>query len=124
MASNGCWRSAPWWGRRAAIALLAMVPLHFLFFEVDYFTDYHRRAAFWFEWNHRGGVEEILARIAHDERPIFLSRSRDPVMESYWRFAALKHESCGSRAAPGVLRLAAFRHRVGTAAKPHPGDAQ
>jgi hypothetical protein len=79
-----------WWGRRAAIALLAMVPLHFLFFEVDYFTDYHRRAAFWFEWNHRGGVEEILARAARDERPIFLSSSRDPVMESYWRFAALK----------------------------------
>jgi 4-amino-4-deoxy-L-arabinose transferase-like glycosyltransferase len=78
-------------GRRAAIALLAMVPLHFLFFEVDYFTDYHRRAAFWFEWNHRGGVEEILARVAHDDRPILLSSSRDPVMESYWRFAALKH---------------------------------
>jgi 4-amino-4-deoxy-L-arabinose transferase-like glycosyltransferase len=79
-----------WWGRRAAIALLAMVPLHFLFFEADYFTDYHRRAAFWFEWNHRGGVEEILARVAHDERPILLSSSRDTVMESYWRFAALK----------------------------------
>jgi len=79
------------WGRRAAIALVALAPLHFLFFEVDYFTDYHRRSAFWFDWNHRGGVEEILARVAHDERPILLSSSRDTVMESYWRFAALKH---------------------------------
>jgi 4-amino-4-deoxy-L-arabinose transferase-like glycosyltransferase len=78
------------WGRPAAIALLAMVPLHFLFFEADYFTDYRQRAAFWFDWNHRGGVEEILARVAHDGRPIFLSSSRDTVMESYWRFAALK----------------------------------
>ena len=45
-----------------AMSLLALVPLHFLFFEVDYFGDYHRRAAFWFDWNHRGGLEEIIVR--------------------------------------------------------------
>ena len=79
------------WGRRGAVALLAMVPLHFAFFEGDYFIDYHRRAPFWFEWNHRGGIEQILALEAHDSRPVFLSNDRDPVMESYWQFAALKH---------------------------------
>lgn len=82
-------RARPW--RLATIALLALVPLHFLFFEADYFTDYHRRTAFWFDWNHRGGVEEIIAREARENRPIFLSNSRDTVMESYWRLAALKH---------------------------------
>lgn len=78
-------------GRAAAIGLLALVPLHFLFFEVDYFGDYHRRSAFWFDWNHRGGLEEIIAREGRDDRPIFLSNGGDALMAAYWRFAVLKH---------------------------------
>lgn len=78
-------------GRAIAMGLLVLVPLHFLFFEVDYFGDYHRRSAFWFDWNHRGGLEEIIAREAHEDRPIFLSNGADPLMAAHWRFAVLKH---------------------------------
>jgi 4-amino-4-deoxy-L-arabinose transferase-like glycosyltransferase len=83
------WRTR--WGRAAAIGLLALVPLHFAFFVADYFGDYHRRSAFWFDWNHQGGLEAILAREEHDARPIFLSNGRDPMMAAHWRFALLKH---------------------------------
>jgi 4-amino-4-deoxy-L-arabinose transferase-like glycosyltransferase len=79
------------WGRVAATGLLVLIPLHFVFFVFDYFGDYHRRAAFWFDWNHRGGLEEIIRREAHDDRPILLSNGRDPLMAAYWRVALLKH---------------------------------
>ena len=79
------------WRRAAVVVLLALVPLHFLFFEVEYFGDYHRRAAFWFDWNHRGGLEEIIAREGQGDRPIFLSNGSDPLMAAHWRFAVLKH---------------------------------
>ena len=62
-----------------------------MFFEIDYFGDYHRRAAFWFDWNHRGGLEEIIVREEGDDRPIFLSNGGDPLMAAHWRFAVLKH---------------------------------
>jgi 4-amino-4-deoxy-L-arabinose transferase-like glycosyltransferase len=77
--------------RAAVVGLLALLPLHFLFFEFDYFGDYHRRAAFWFDWNHRGGLEAIISRESHDDRPIVLSNGDDPLMAAYWRFALLKH---------------------------------
>ena len=90
LASSEC--SLPSRSARAAtIGLLVLIPLHFLFFEVDYFGDYHRRVAFWFDWNHRGGLEEIIAREAGDDRPIFLSNGSDAIMAAYWRFAVLKH---------------------------------
>src|SRR3954451_23222555 len=77
--------------RAVGIAVLALLPLHALFFGVDYFGDYHRRAAFWFDWNHRGGLEAIIAREAGDDRPIVLSNGDDPMMAPYWRFALLKN---------------------------------
>jgi 4-amino-4-deoxy-L-arabinose transferase-like glycosyltransferase len=76
--------------RAAAVGLLALLPLHFLFFEFDYFGDYHRRVAFWFDWNHRGGLEAIIAREADDRRPIVLSNGDDALLPAYWRFACLK----------------------------------
>ncbi len=75
----------------AAVGLLALLPLHFLFFEFDYFGDYHRRVAFWFDWNHRDGLEAIIAREAADNRPIVLSSGDDPLLPAFWRFAVLKH---------------------------------
>ena len=47
--------------------------------------------AFWFDWNHRGGLEEIIAREARDDRPIVLSNGDDSLMQASWRFAVLKH---------------------------------
>src|SRR5262249_45169192 len=57
----------------------------------DYFGDYHRRAAFWFDGNHQGGLEEIIRLEAHDNRPILLSSGRDPMMAPHWRLAVLMH---------------------------------
>ena len=79
------------WGRAAAIGIVALVSIHFLFFVFDYFGDYHRRAAFWFDWNHQGGLEEIIRLEAHDNRPILLSSGRDPMMAPHWRLAVLMH---------------------------------
>jgi len=79
------------WMLAFAFALFALVPLHFFFFEFHYFGDYHRRSPFWFEWNHRGGLEAIIALEDRESRPIFLSTDDDPMMEVYWRFALLKH---------------------------------
>jgi hypothetical protein len=77
--------------RLASIAL-ALVPLHFALFAYDYFTDYRRHSAIWFELNHRGAFEAVLAREA--EAPasrIYLPRDKDPYMGSYWRFTLTKH---------------------------------
>jgi hypothetical protein len=75
------------WRRAAAIAVLSLVPVHFLFFEAHYFGDYHRRSAYWFDWDHLGGLEEVIAREAHTGRPIWLSSASDPMVEIYWRLA-------------------------------------
>jgi hypothetical protein len=79
------------WVRAGAIGLLALVPQHFLFFEFDYFGDYHRRSAFWFDWNHRGGLEAIISLDARGDRPIVLSNGDDSMMAAFWRFEVLKY---------------------------------
>jgi cysteine synthase B len=38
-----------------------------------------------------GTAEEIIAREANDDRPIFLSNGDDAMMEGYWRLALAKH---------------------------------
>jgi hypothetical protein len=43
------------------------------------------------DWNHRGGLEEIIRREEHDDRPIFLSDGRDSMMAAHRRLALLKH---------------------------------
>ena len=80
------------WHRMAGIGLLAATPLHFAFFWVDYFGDYRGRSAFWFEFNHRGALEEVIAREAQEHPPaIYLSRGHDPYIEPYWQLSLIKH---------------------------------
>jgi hypothetical protein len=79
------------WARALTIGLLALLPLHFVFFLAHYFGDYHRRAAFWFEWNHLGALEQIIARDPKGDRPIFLSSGAEPTMEAFWRLAVEEH---------------------------------
>src|SRR5262249_131637 len=74
--------------RAAAGVLLAMVPLHFAFFLVHYFGDYHRHAAFWFEWDHLGALQQVIAHAPGHDRSIWLSNGDDKMMETYWRLAA------------------------------------
>jgi hypothetical protein len=76
---------------RLATVALALVPLHFAFFAYDYFTDYRRHSAIWFELNHRGAFEAVVAEDARlPASRIYLPRDKDPYMESYWRFTLTK----------------------------------
>lgn len=78
--------------RTAALCLLAIAPLHFALFCAEYFGAYRVQSAYWFEFNRRGAFEEILAREAQDRAPaIYLSASRIPYLDGYWRFYLIKH---------------------------------
>jgi hypothetical protein len=91
------WTRAAWW-RRVAVVALALVPLHFAFFAYDYFTDYRRHSAIWFELNHRGAFEAVLARDAQTPATrIYLPRDKDPYMESYWQFTLTKEKRLALR---------------------------
>jgi hypothetical protein len=75
-----------------ASVALALVPLHFALFTYDYFTDYRRHSAIWFELNHRGAFEAVLAReVESPASRIYLPRDKDPYMASYWRFTLTTH---------------------------------
>ena len=78
--------------KTAAICLLAIVPLNFALFCSEYFGVYRIQSAFWFEFNRRGAIEEILARDASDRAPaIYLSTQRIPYLEAYWKLYLIKH---------------------------------
>lgn len=78
--------------RMAAVCALAIVPLHFAFFCVDYFGDYRLRSAFWFEWNHRDAFELVIDRESRDRLPaVYISTDQTPYIDAYWRFYLIKH---------------------------------
>jgi 4-amino-4-deoxy-L-arabinose transferase-like glycosyltransferase len=78
--------------RYAAICLLAIVPIDFGLFCAEYFGVYRVQSAFWFEFNRRGAIEEILAHDAQSHAPaVYLSTRRIPYLEAYWKFYLLKH---------------------------------
>ena len=72
--------------RTAGVLLLAAVPLHFVFFSVDYYRDYPRSAAFWFNWNSRDAIAALIA-LEPQRRPatIYLSTRHVSNLEAYWR---------------------------------------
>jgi 4-amino-4-deoxy-L-arabinose transferase-like glycosyltransferase len=72
--------------RLAGVVLLAAVPLHFVFFSVDYYRDYPRVAAFWFNWNARDAIAETVA-LESRTRPatIYLSTHHVANLEAYWK---------------------------------------
>jgi hypothetical protein len=77
--------------RSLTAALLIVVPIHFGYFLYDYFGDYRGRSGFWFNGNHRGAFEEIIAREPTEHPPaVYISTRHDPYMESYWRFSLAK----------------------------------
>jgi 4-amino-4-deoxy-L-arabinose transferase-like glycosyltransferase len=83
-------RAGVW--RNAGIALLAAVPAYFAFFCYDYYGDYKPRSAFWFNYNRRGAVEDILAREPQMHPPgIYLSTHHIPYVDPYWRFYLIKY---------------------------------
>jgi hypothetical protein len=78
--------------RTVALCLLALVPIHFALFCVEYFGAYRLQSAYWFEFNRRGAIEEILAREALEHPPaIYLSTRRTPYLDAYWQLYLIKH---------------------------------
>jgi hypothetical protein len=72
--------------RLAGVALLAAVPLHFVFFSVDYYRDYPRSAAFWFNWNSRDAIATMVALDPQWQPPtIYLSTRHVSNLDAYWR---------------------------------------
>lgn len=69
----------------AAIAVIAVTAWQFVLFGHDYFGDYRRRAASWFQFNIRGGLAAIVEHTGGDARPVYLSDAIRWV-DSYWKF--------------------------------------
>ena len=69
----------------AAIALIAITAWQFALFGSDYFGDYRRRAASWFQFNIRGGLTAIVDHTDGAVRPVYLNDAIRWV-DSYWRF--------------------------------------
>lgn len=78
--------------RTAGVVLLAAVPLHFVFFSWDYYRDYPRGAAFWFNWNSRDAIAETVA-LEPQWRPatIYLSTHHISNLDAYWRLYLSKY---------------------------------
>jgi len=78
----------PVW-RAVAIALIALMPLQFAGFYRDYFVAYPARSYSWFEYNIRGGMEEVIARHGGVASPIFIANNIQWA-DYYWPFYLAK----------------------------------
>jgi hypothetical protein len=60
--------------------------VYFAFFSVDYYRDYPRGAAFWFNWNSRDAIAKVIA-LEPQSRPdtIYLSSRHVSNLDAYWR---------------------------------------
>jgi 4-amino-4-deoxy-L-arabinose transferase-like glycosyltransferase len=74
-----------------ATCCVVLIPLQFLFFYGDYFTQYRVRSAFGSEGNLQGAVEEIIERAPRESsRAVYLSKNMR-FIEIYWKLYLLKH---------------------------------
>jgi 4-amino-4-deoxy-L-arabinose transferase-like glycosyltransferase len=78
-------QARPALGTAAAATMIAVTAWQFAVFGSDYFGDYRRRAASWFQFNIRGGLTVIVDRTGGAARPIYLNDAIRWV-DSYWRF--------------------------------------
>jgi hypothetical protein len=79
--------------RLAAAALLALIPIHFAFFCLDYWSDYPTRAAYRFQGNRRGALEQVIAMTPPQAPgPIYLNDHRIPYIGAHWQLYLLKHD--------------------------------
>jgi hypothetical protein len=78
--------------RTIAMVLLAAIPLHFVVFLAEYFGPYRAQSAFWFEYNRRGALEDVIARAPRGgQQPVYMSTHRIPYLDAYWRLYLIKH---------------------------------
>lgn len=78
--------------RRVGLAALALaLAVQFSTFHADYFGAYRARSAFWFNGNHPGALEPLIAEHpVTDPRRIYLS-DQLPWIRSYWKFYLVRH---------------------------------
>ena len=69
----------------AAAVVIAASAWQFAIFQHDYFGDYRRRAASWFQFNIQGGLAAIVEHTAGGQRPVYLNDTIRWV-DSYWKF--------------------------------------
>jgi 4-amino-4-deoxy-L-arabinose transferase-like glycosyltransferase len=87
--------------RIVTACLLALMPLQFLSFWSDYFSDYRVRSAYWLGGNIGGALEEIIDRQHREGAPrVYFSLlkaasgqvdGRNQYMDAYWKFYLIKH---------------------------------
>jgi 4-amino-4-deoxy-L-arabinose transferase-like glycosyltransferase len=76
--------------RAIAACLLLLCGAQFVVFYRDYLTDYRRRSAGWFEFNHAGAMEDILAREPAGTATQVLVSKNMQYADAFWRFYCSK----------------------------------
>jgi len=90
--------------RAVAVALLVAMPIQFAMFYRDYFTAYPARSQSWFEYNIRGGMEEIIGRATIDRSPVFIAANIQWA-EYYWPLYLAKHSRSGFSSTMRIVDL-------------------
>jgi 4-amino-4-deoxy-L-arabinose transferase-like glycosyltransferase len=88
-----------------AMALLAIVPLQFAGFYVDYLTDYQNRVSLAFSGNIRGAFDRVIDEDMQASAPVVYLGSLGPRGENYWTFYLAEHhlEQLASRTDKGAF---------------------
>jgi hypothetical protein len=77
--------------RALGICLLALAPIQFAYFYVDYLTAYRVRSGFWFERNIRGAAEDVIAREPPGSTSTVYLSDTIPFVDYYWTFYLTKY---------------------------------
>lgn len=109
------WASRQRIWRACAIVLLAAMPVQFAGFYQDYFVAYPGRSYSWFEYNIRGGMEDVIAR-QEGLAPVFIANNIQWA-DYYWPFYLAKLGRQDLRARTSYLDVSA----PGAAASVPPG---
>jgi 4-amino-4-deoxy-L-arabinose transferase-like glycosyltransferase len=82
------------WLRAGTWLLVALMPIAFARFYMDYLGDYRQRSSFYFEQNVRGALEAAIDEARAQRTPeVCLSRGINPLVDWYWKFYVRKHDA-------------------------------
>ena len=99
------WASRQRIWRAGVIVLIAAMPVQFARFYQDYLVAYPGRSYTWFEYNIRGGMEDIIAR-QRDGAPVFIANNIQWA-DYYWPFYLAKQGRQDLRARTTYIDVAA-----------------
>ena len=109
------------WKRAAATVALVVALAHFVFFLGDYHLDYRGRSAFWFNRNHRGALEDIIARDTQSAAPaVYLTQRQGSVHRRLLGIRADQARPARPARAHGVFQQRDARRRERSRRQPHP----